>query len=138
MCFKEDDTNSSLNGKPLKFVNQFTYLGSNISSTKSDVNIRFGKSWTDINSLLSIWKSDLSDEIRRGFFNAVAVWGLLCGGTTWALTKRREKTNENYTKILRSVLKIFWWQHPTQLQLYSHLPPISQTIQVRRARHTGH
>ena len=31
-----------------------------------------------------------------------------------------------------------WRQHPTRQQLYSHLPPITKTIQVRRTRHAGH
>ena len=52
------------------------------------------------------------------------------------LTKRREKKqNRNCTKMLWSILKKSWRQHPTKQQLYSHLPPISQTIQVRRTRH---
>ena len=29
-------------------------------------------------------------------------------------------------------------QHPTKHQLYSHLPPITKTIQVRWTRHAGH
>ena len=44
--------NISLNGKPLKLVNQFTYLSSNISSTESDVNI--GKAWMAIDKLSTI------------------------------------------------------------------------------------
>ena len=31
-----------------------------------------------------------------------------------------------------------WRQHPTKQQLYSHLPPITNTIKIRRTRHTGH
>ena len=31
-----------------------------------------------------------------------------------------------------------WRQHPTRHQLFGHLPPITKTIQVRRARHAGH
>ena len=31
-----------------------------------------------------------------------------------------------------------WRQHPTRHQLYSHLPPITKIIQVRRTRHAGH
>ena len=31
-----------------------------------------------------------------------------------------------------------WRQHPTKLKLYTHLPPITKTIQVRRTRHAGH
>ena len=29
-------------------------------------------------------------------------------------------------------------QHPTKQQLYGHLPPITKTIKIRRARHAGH
>ena len=43
-----------------------------------------------------------------------------------------------YTRMLRAILNKSWWQHPTRHQLYGHLPPITKTIQVRRARHAGH
>ena len=36
------------------------------------------------------------------------------------------------------VLNKSWKQHCIKQQLYSHLPPISQTIQVRQARHAEH
>ena len=59
--------------------------------------------------------------------------------TTWTLTKRLEKKLDgNYTKMLRAILNKSWRQHPTRRQLYGHLPPITKTIQVRRARHAGH
>ena len=57
---------------------------------------------------------------------------LLYGCTTWTLTKRLEKKLDgNYTRILRAILNKSWWQHPTRHQLYSYLPPITKTIQVR-------
>ena len=40
--------------------------------------------------------------------------------------------------MLRAVLNKSWRQHPTRLQLYGLLPPITKTIQVRRTRHAGH
>ena len=40
---------SSLNAKPLKFEDQFSYSRSNISSTESNVNICIGKAWTATN-----------------------------------------------------------------------------------------
>ena len=43
MCFKQYGAIFSLNSKPLKLVNQFIYLGSNISSIESDVNISIEK-----------------------------------------------------------------------------------------------
>ena len=42
MCFKKDSA-ISLNGKPVKSIDQFIYIGNNISSTESDVNILIGK-----------------------------------------------------------------------------------------------
>ena len=44
------------------------YFGSSISSTESDVNILLKKVLTAIDSLLIIWKSDLSDKIKQDFF----------------------------------------------------------------------
>ena len=43
MYFKQGDAVSTLNVKPLKSIDQFIYLGSNISSIERDVNIRLGK-----------------------------------------------------------------------------------------------
>ena len=42
---------SSLNDQPLKLVDHFKYLGSNILSTESDVSICIGKTYTAIDRL---------------------------------------------------------------------------------------
>ena len=113
-------------------VDQFTYLDSSISSTESDANIRHVKTWTAIDRLLIILKSDISDKIKRDFFQAVAMSALLYGCTTWTLTYQiKKKLVGNYTKILRAVLNKSWKQHFSKQQLYGHLPPILQIIQVR-------
>ena len=62
MCFNRERAISTL-----KLVDKFTYLGSSVSSTETDVNIRLAKVWTAIDRLLIIWKSDLSDKIKRYF-----------------------------------------------------------------------
>ena len=77
--------------------------------------------------------------MKRSFFQAAVVSILLYGCTTWTLTKRLEKKLDgNYTRMLRAILNKSFRQHPTRHQLYGHLPPITKTIQVRRARHVGH
>ena len=114
----------------LKLVDKFTYIGSSVSLTEKDINTRLTKAWTAIDRLSIIWQSDLTDKMKRSFFQAVVVSILLYGCTTWTLTKRLEK--------LRAILNKSWRQHPTRHQLYSHLPPITKTIQVRRTRHAGH
>ena len=100
---------------------------------------RHTKAWTAIDRLSIIWKSDLTDKMKHSFFQAAVVSILLYGCTTWTLMKRLErKLDGNYTRMLRAVLNKSWRQHPTRLQLYGHLPPITKTIQVRRTRHAGH
>ena len=123
----------------MKLVDKFTYLGSSISSTEKDIDTWLTKAWTAIDRLSIIWKSDLTDKMKRSFFQAAVVSILLYGCTTWTLTKRLEKKLDgNYTRMLRAILNKSWWQHPTRHQLYGHLPPITKTIQARRTRHAGH
>ena len=43
------------------------YLGSSVSSTDNYINTRLEKSWTAIDWLSVIWKSDLTDKIKRCF-----------------------------------------------------------------------
>ena len=139
MCFNQTGDISTLDGSSLKLVDKFTYLGSNVSSTEKDIDTRLTKTWTAIDKLSIIWKSDLTDKMKRSFFQAVVVSILLYGCTTWTLTKQLEKKLDgNYTRILRAILNKSRRQHLTKHQLYGHLPPITKTIQVRRTRHAGH
>ena len=139
MCYNQTGNIATLDGASLKLVDKFTYLGSSVSSTEKDIDTRLTKAWTAIDRLSIIWKSDLTDKMKRSFFQAAVVSILLYGCTTWTLTKRLERRLDgNYTRMLRAVLNKSWRQHPTRLQLYGHLPPIKKTIQVRRTRHAGH
>ena len=140
ICFNREEAISTRIGVPLKLVDKFTYLGSNVSSTENDFNMHITKvSTAAIHWLLSLWKCELSDEIKRDFFQTVVVSILLHGCTTWTLTKDiAKKLDGNCTRMLRAIFKKYWKQHPTKQQLYYHLPPISKTIRIRRARHAGH
>ena len=139
MCYNQTGDISTLDGTPLKLVDKFTYLGSSVASTEKDIDTRLTKAWTAINRLSIIWKSYLTDKMKRSFFQAAVVSILLYGCTTWTLTKRLEKKlDANYTRMLQAILNKSWRQHPTRHQLYGHLPPITKTIQVRWTRHAGH
>ena len=139
MCYNQTGDISTLDGTPLKLVDKFAYLGSSIASIEKDIDTRLTKAWTVINRLSIIWKSNLTDKMKRSFFQAAVTSILLYGCTTWTLTKRLEKKLDgNYTRMLRAILNKSWRQHPTRHKLYSHLPPIRKTIQVRRTRHAGH
>ena len=133
MCFNRTVDISTLNGNSLKLVDEFTYLGSSVSSIEIDIDTRLAKVWTAIDRLSVIWKSDLTDKMKRSFFQAAVVSMLLYG---W--TKHMEKKLDgNYTRMLRAIWNMSCKQHPTTLQLYGHLPPITNTIKIRRTRHVG-
>ena len=94
-------------------------------STEKVFDTRLMKAWTAIDKLSIIWKSNLTDKMKRSFFQAAVVLILLYGCITWTLTKRLEKKlDSNYTRMLRAILNKSWRQHPTRHQLYGHLLPI--------------
>ena len=101
MCYNQTGDISTLDGISLKLVDKFTYLG----RTEKDIETRLTKAWTAIDRLSIIWKSYLTDKMKRSFFQAVVVSILLHGCTTWTLTKRQEeKLDGNYTRMLRAIL----------------------------------
>ena len=57
MYFKQERTISTLSDS-LKLIVQFTYIGSNILSTESNINICLAKAWTDIDmAVWSLWQN---------------------------------------------------------------------------------
>ena len=85
LCFNQTGDIFTLDGTPLKLVDKLTYLGSSVSSTEKDIDTRLTKAWTAINRLSIIWKSDLTDKMKRSFFQAAVASILLYGCTTWTV-----------------------------------------------------
>ena len=124
--------------KIISFISICLYLSSFVK-LYYDISTWLVKAWSAIDRLLVIWKSDLSDKIKCNFFQAAVVSILLYGCTTWTLTRCIEKKlDSSCARILQAMLNKSWKQHSTKQQLYSYLPPISKTIQIRQTRHVGH
>ena len=101
--------------------------------------MRLTKAWAAIDRLSVIWTSDLTDKIKRSFFQVAAVSILLYGCATWMLNKRIDKKHDsNHTRKWRAILNKTWRQRSTKQQLYGHLPSITKTIKVWRTRHAVH
>ena len=137
MCFNQTGDISTQGGSSLKLVDKFTYQGSNVSSTEKDIDMRLTKVWAAIDKLLVIWKSNLTDKMKRSFFQAVVVSILLYGCTTRTLTKRQEKKLDGKYTIVNNFEQVLEATHPKP-RLYGHRSPITKTIKVRRTRHAGH
>ncbi len=92
MCYNQTGDISTLDGTSLKLVDKFTYLGSSVSSTEKDIDTRLTKAWIAINRLSIIWKSDLTDKMKRSFFQAAVTSILLYGCTTWMKLQRLQRS----------------------------------------------
>ena len=131
MCFNQKGNISTLDGTSLKLVDKFTYFGSSVSSTEKDIDTGLTMVWAAIDKLSIIWKSDLTNKMKRTFFQAAVVSMLLYGCTTGTLTKLLEKKLDgNYTRMLRAILNKYWRQHSPKHQLYGHLPPITKLFKL--------
>ena len=125
MHLKLDAIFSTLNNKILKLVDQSTYLGSNISSIESNVNICIGKAWTAIDRS-TIWKSNPSDKIKQEFFQVVAV--CYCMAALLGLKVLREKATcqlyKNAVCYLEQILEATPHKTVAIQPLNSHLTKI--------------
>ena len=79
MCFNQAGDISTLDGTSLKLVDKFTYLASSVSSTEKDIDTRLTKAWTPIDKLSVISKSDLTNKMKRSFFQGAVVSIMLYG-----------------------------------------------------------
>ena len=68
VCFNQRGDISTQNGSSLKLVDKLTYLGSSVSLTETDINTQLAKTWTAIDRLSVIWKSDLTNKMKHSFF----------------------------------------------------------------------
>ena len=115
MCFNQIGNISTLNGSSLNLMDKFTYLRSSASSTKKDIDTLLAITWTAIDRLSVIWKTDQTDEMKRSFFQTAVLSILLYGCPTLTLTKRMEKKLDgNNKRILQAIWNKSWRQHLTK------------------------
>ena len=65
----------TLEGNKLKQVDNFECLGSWIQSSEKDMNIRI--TWSALNKMIKVWKSNLKNHLKVGFFLACVAGGIV-------------------------------------------------------------
>ena len=129
----------TLDGMELEWVEDFKYLGSWVESTEKDISIRKALAWQALNKMNTIWKPDMSRDLKLRFFIATIESILLYGCETWTLNETLEKQlNGTYTRMLRKALNIHWSSHTTNEVLYGELPRVSDKVASRRLQLAGH
>ena len=134
-----DFSMKTLNGRELKCVQDYKYLGSFISSSEKDFKTRKGMAWTACNNLHNVWTSSLDDKIKINTFKTMIEPILLYGSETWTLNARQQqRLDGTYTRLLMYVQNISWRSHPTLQTIYGDRPRVSQVVRSRRVQFAGH
>ena len=127
------------NGKELKYVVDFKYLGGRMVSSEKDLEIRKALAWSACNKLKTIWKSNLKKGIKKRLFLSTVESVLLYGAETWTINKKMEKRLDGcYTRMLRMAFNVSWKDRMTNEELYDGLPKLSTKIATRRMKLAGH
>lgn len=129
----------TLEGKNLKQVEDFKYLGSWLQSSKRDMEIRIGQAWHALSKMDKLWKSNLQRSLKIQFFRATVESVLLYGAECWTLTNQMSnRLDGTYTRMLRAVLGVSWKDHKTNKELYGDLCSITTSLRIRRQNFIGH
>ena len=129
----------SLDGTKLEVVDDFNYLGAWIASTQKDIRNRRARAWSALHSMNKVWKSGMSDNLKRRLFVTTVESVLVYGCEAWSLTVKDEKALDGvYTRMLRAALNVSWQDHIRNVDLYGFLPRLTDTIRQRRMRLAGH
>ena len=138
-CKNDATVIKTLNGTILKCKDDYKYLGSYISSSEKDFNVRKGMAWSACNKLHKIWKSGLDVFIKVNIFRSLIEPILLYGSETWTFSKKAEKRLDGcYTRLLMRAKNLSWKRHPTKSQIYGNLPSVSNVVKSRRVQFAGH
>ena len=79
--------------------------------------------------MMKVWKSNLKNHFKVGFFLATVESVLLYGVECWTTTgKMRNRLDVTNTRMLRTVLGVSWKEHKTNKELYGNLPKITDTL----------
>ena len=142
MIFNHDDGSmpiKSKNGKVIKTVDNFKYLGGWMISSERDFEVRKALAWAACHKLSKIWNSNIKRKIKERLFLSTVESILLYGSETWTMTKNMQKRLDwCYTRMLRMAYNVSWKDKLTNEQLYDGLPKVSSKVASRRLKLAGH
>ena len=135
-----------IDGKYVKAVDSFTYLGSIVSrngSMDSEISARIAKANSAFNKLNErLWKkSGIRLDTKIQVYRAVVLSSLLYGSETWTLnTKQTKRLERFHQKCLRNICRIKWYHKVPdydileRCQIYS----LKSFLDKNKLRWTGH
>jgi len=136
----------SIGDYTLEAVEDFTYLGSTISSSLSletEINKRIGKASSTMARLSKrVWENNkLTTNTKISVYNACVLSTLLYGSETWIAYARQERRlNSFHLRCLRRILGISWQDRVpnTEVLHQANTPSMFALLSQRRLRWLGH
>ncbi|KAJ8355125.1 hypothetical protein AAFF_G00095480 [Aldrovandia affinis] len=135
----------SLGEHDIEYVDNFTYLGSNISSTRNvekDVRTRIGKAAGVFQRLCNIWSSNaITTAIKLRLYISVVIPTATYACETWMKTASiTNMLDVFHRRCLRTILKISWRDHITNAEVMRRtgVALLSDMVSDRRRRLAGH
>ena len=106
----------------LSETDKLTYLGSSVSSIEKRHRHTANEAWTAIDKLSVIWKSDLTDKMKRSFFQVVdtAVWMHQLDANKTARKEARRQLHKDVAGNIEQVLAATTHKAPTIRPPASH------------------
>ena len=129
----------TVNGEPLEFVQDFTYLGSLISKDnggQKDIKARLGKARCAFAKLQNIWKSNkYTTKTKIRLYNSNVKSILLYGSECWRVVKGdMAKIDAFHNGCLRKICRIFWPNKISNVDLYKKTGCNSGVLEIKRRR----
>ena len=135
-----------INGKPIKSVDNFKYLGSIVSkdcSMEPELSARIAKANSAFNKLSKrLWsKSGIRLETKVMVYKAVVLSSLLYGSEAWTLTAKQIRRLERFhLKCLRSICRIKWYHKIPDFEILDRckIPSLQTFLDKNKLRWMGH
>ncbi|CAF0980581.1 unnamed protein product [Brachionus calyciflorus] len=136
------DKKLKINNEDIEVVDEFKYLGSNMSSSEKDMKCRKGQAWSAFRSLEKIWTSKTTSiELKIRIFQASCLSILLYGSETWILDQKLLDELDSYaTNCYRNMLGIKRLDKVPNSEIYKKVKqvPISLKLAKRTLTWIGH
>lgn len=133
----------TVDGKPLKAVEKFTYLGSTLSKSANidyEVETRIAKASLAFGRLReSVWqKRGIKLSTKLKVYRAVVLPALLYACETWTVYERHAKNLNRFH--MRNILKITWRDKIPDMEVLakSDIPSVYTLLRKAQVRWAGH
>ena len=129
----------TVEGNPIEDVQEFTYLGSLVSTTggtDEDVRTRIKKARQVFAQLRPVWKSRIySTNVKLRIFNSNVKSVLLYGSETWRLTKTIINRLQVFLNgCLRRILNVRWFDRISNKTIWERASQDTIEVQIRKRK----